>query len=184
MQVLEPAVPGTVTGDVRRLLAADRLGRRAPQLAAVVVPDVDRLAHRVADGVVGPRRELVLAAVPRPRVARPGLGDLEPERRVGDHVQPRRRGGLPGAEDRDVLAPVVGEATEPVEELQLRARRGRLAPTPSSTGPARRVGRSARDARGGSPDRRGCPGGSAARPGRRSGAACGPRAESWSPRRM
>ena len=127
VQVLEPAVAGTVTGDVGRFLAADRLGRRTPQLAGVVVPDVDRLAHRVADRVVGPRGELVLAAVPGPGVARPGLGDLEPERRVGDHVQPRRRGRLSRAEDRDVLAPAIGEAAEPVEELQLRTRRGRLA---------------------------------------------------------
>ena len=45
VQVLEPAVPGAVPGDVRRLLAADRQGRRAPQLAGVVVADVDRLAR-------------------------------------------------------------------------------------------------------------------------------------------
>ncbi len=127
VQMLEPAVPGAVTGDVGRLLAADRQRRRAPQLAGVVVADVDRLAHRVADGIVRPRRELVLAAVPRPGVAGARLGDLEPERRVGDDVQPRRRRRLSGAEDRDVLTPAVREAAEPVEELQLRARHHGLA---------------------------------------------------------
>ena len=127
VQVLEPAVSSAVVRDVRRFLTADRLGGRAPQLAAVVVADIDRLAHRVADGVVGPRGELVLAAVPRPRIARPGLGDLEPERLVGDHVQPGCWGGLSGAEDGDVLTPVACEATEPVEELQVRAWHGWLA---------------------------------------------------------
>ena len=126
MQILEPAIPGAVTRDVCRFLAADRLCRRAPQLAAVVIPDVDRLADRVADRVVGPWRELVLAAVPRPGVARPGLGDLETKRRIRDHVQPGRRSGLPRTQDRHVLAPVLGKATEPVGELQLRTWRGRL----------------------------------------------------------
>ena len=128
MQVLESAESGPVTGDVRRLLAADRLGRRTPQLAAVVVPDVDRLAHRIDDRVVRPRGELVFAAVPGPRVPRPGLGDLEPERRVGDDVEPGCRGGLSRAEDGDVLAPPIDEAAEAVEELELRAWRDRLAP--------------------------------------------------------
>ena len=50
-------------GDVRRLLATDRLDRRTPQVAALVIPDVDRLARWVADGVVRPWGELVLAAV-------------------------------------------------------------------------------------------------------------------------
>ena len=67
VEMLEPAVAGAVPGDVGRLLAPDRQGRRAPQLAGLVVADVDRLAHGVADRVVGPRRQLVLAAVRRTR---------------------------------------------------------------------------------------------------------------------
>ena len=49
VDVLEPAVARAVTGDVGRSLEPDRLGRRAPQLTALVIADVDRLAHRVAD---------------------------------------------------------------------------------------------------------------------------------------
>jgi hypothetical protein len=47
---------------------------------------------------------------------------------------------LSRTEDGDVLTPAVGKATEPVEELQLRTRRGRLAPGLPRTG--RRCGRS------------------------------------------
>ena len=52
----------------RRTGSASAVG--APDLARVVVPQVDGLAGRVADGIVGPRRQLVLAAVVRPGVAR------------------------------------------------------------------------------------------------------------------
>ena len=61
--VLEAAVAGTVSGHVGGSLGPDRQGGRTPQLAGLVVPDVDGLAHRVGYGVVRPRCELVLAAV-------------------------------------------------------------------------------------------------------------------------
>ena len=77
--MLEPAVARAVMGDVGGILAADRQRRGTPQLAAVVIPNVDRLAGRIAHWIVGPWRELVLAAVPVPGVARPGLGDHESE---------------------------------------------------------------------------------------------------------
>ena len=77
--VLEAAVAGSVPDDVRRVLPSDRAAPSGPTLAAVIVPQVDALAHRIADRVVRPRRQLVLAAVLRPGVSRPGLGDLEAE---------------------------------------------------------------------------------------------------------
>ena len=123
VEVLEAAVSGAVARDVGRVRAANRLRRRAPQLTAVVVADVERLARRIADRIVGPRRQLVLAAVPGPGVAGAGLGDLEPERRVGDDVEPRGGRRLARAEDDDVLAAVLVEPAQSVEELELRQRR-------------------------------------------------------------
>ena len=120
--VLEAAVSGTVVGDVGRSLTPDRLRRRAPEVAGVVVADVEGFACWVADGVVGPRRQLVFPAVLGPGVPTAGLGHLEPERLVGDHVEPRSWGRLTGAEDRHVLTPIITEAAEPIEELQLRRR--------------------------------------------------------------
>src|SRR6185503_8137662 len=83
-----------------------------------------RLAGRVADGIVRPRGELVLAAVERPRVARARLGHLKAEARVRHDVDPGRRRAPALLENRDVLAPMVAEAAEAVEELELGPRAG------------------------------------------------------------
>ena len=123
--VLEPAVAGTMPSHVRGVVEPDRRGRRTPELTRLVVADVDRLAHRVRDRIVGPRGELVLTAVAGPRVPGAGLRHQEAERGVGDDVQPRRRRRLARAEDRDVLAPAVGEPAQSIEELQLGPEGGR-----------------------------------------------------------
>src|SRR4029450_11100635 len=78
----------------------------------------------VADRIVRPGRELVLAAVRAPRVARARLGDLEAELRVRHHVDPWSRGPLPLTEDRDVLATARRESPQAVPELQIQSRRG------------------------------------------------------------
>jgi hypothetical protein len=121
--VLEPAVARPVVGDVRRFVAPDRQRGGAPQVAAVVVSDVDRLASGVGHGVIRPRRQLILAAVLRPGVAGSRFGDLEPKSLVGDDVEPRRRRRLGWPQDGHVFAPAVGEATQTVEELEVRSAR-------------------------------------------------------------
>ena len=81
--------------------------------------EVEGFACSIADGVVGPGRQLVLPAVLGPGVPTARLGHLEPERLVGDHVEPRGWRRLTGPEDGHVLTPIITEAAEPVEELQL-----------------------------------------------------------------
>ncbi len=130
--------------------ASSRIGRMVgPQTStAVLIPNIERLARRVADGIVRPRRELVLAAVHRPREARARLGGLETEIRVGHHVDPGSRGPLPLAQSRDVLAAVRCESPQAVEELEIQRRKGKRSrstraargadaePAPASTAPA------------------------------------------------
>ena len=75
-----------------------RLGRRnrqrgwAPDLAALLVSQVDDLARRVRDRVVAPGRQPVRLAVARPGKPGPALGDQEAETGVGDDVDPRGGG--------------------------------------------------------------------------------------------
>ena len=110
--------------------------RVGPQTqAAVLVPHVERLPGCVADGIVRPGCELVLAAVPGPGVARARLGDLEAELRVRHHVDPGSRGPLPLAQNRDVFA-----------AARVRIRRGRSRGSRSSAGGGTDVGRLARRA--------------------------------------
>ncbi len=61
--------PGAVRAAIVRVLVADGRGRRRPQFAGLLVAQVDSLAGPVADRVVAPGRERVVARVARPGVA-------------------------------------------------------------------------------------------------------------------
>ena len=110
--VFEARIALPMPDDVGRGLLADRERRRSPQISSLFVPDIDGLARRIADRIVRPGRELVLAAIDRPRVPRTRLGDLEAETRVCDYIDPRRRRPPSLAEDRHVLASVRSKAAE------------------------------------------------------------------------
>ncbi len=136
-RVLEAAVALAVPREIRRGFFADGEHGRSPDEAVVLISNVERLARRVADGIVRPRRELVLAAVHRPRVARARLRGLKPENTVGHHVDPGSGGPLARAQGRDVLTAVRRESPEAVEELEIQRGRsngfdrlGRRAVTP------------------------------------------------------
>ena len=158
----EAAVPLPVPAVVRPGVFSDGEQGWTPEPAGVLVAHVDGLARRVADGVVRPRRELVLAAVGGPCIAGARLRDLEAQARVRDHVDPRRGRPLALAERDQVLAAVVHEAAQPVVELPRRRGRRRLGQRHLVDG-----GRAARGAAAGPgarpapPARRGCPAGSA-----------------------
>ncbi|MCY1390258.1 hypothetical protein D9M71_50740 [compost metagenome] len=122
---------------------ANRLGGGAPQVVAVLVADVENLAQRVRHRVVGPRRELVLAAVLGPGVSPALGGNLEAEGRVGDHVDPRRRGGPAMFEDGQVLAALADESAQTVEELHAVGRGGRVLRRQQRRGGAKRLRRPA-----------------------------------------
>ena len=89
--VLESAVTAAVAGRVGRRRVADGRRGRAPQVTRFVVAQIEGFAASVADGIVRPRGELVLAAVDGPGVAAALGSRLEPESRIGDDVDPRRR---------------------------------------------------------------------------------------------
>ena len=83
----EPAVAEAVAdraGSRRR----HRPGGRRPEAEDVLVAQIEGLAMRVADRVVVPGREPVLAAVARPGGGGAALGGDEAEGLVGDHVGP------------------------------------------------------------------------------------------------
>ena len=67
--MLETAVTLTVSDDVSCVLLANRQRGGTPNRAAVFVANVDDFTGSVPDGIVGPLRDLVLAAVKGPGVA-------------------------------------------------------------------------------------------------------------------
>ena len=126
--VLEEAVAVAVANHVRRAILADWQRGRSPQLAGVEILDVEHFAGTIADAIVGPLRNLMLLAVDCPRVSSALDRDLESERRICDHVDPRRRRPLALAENRQVLTAVRGKSAEPVEKFDLAPRHQDLRP--------------------------------------------------------
>ena len=120
--MLEPAVSLAVPDDIGRDFVPDRQRGRSPDLAAVLVAQEYRLARGIGHGIVRPGRKLVFAAVDRPGIAAALGRDLKTETRVGDHVHPRRRRRLPGAENRHILPSIRCKSAESVEELEARRR--------------------------------------------------------------
>ena len=67
--VLEAGVAVAEARDVAGFLDADWQRRRCPQNVGLAIQQVERLADRIRYRIVGPRCQLVLAAVGSPRVA-------------------------------------------------------------------------------------------------------------------
>src|SRR5664280_511119 len=118
--MLEPAVSPAVPGHASGGAPSDRQSRRAPQVAGVQVTQIEDLAGAIADRIVGPGCDLVLATVDRPGVAAAFGRDLKTEVRIGDDIDPGSRREMARLEDGDIFAPAVGEAADAVEELERR----------------------------------------------------------------
>ena len=127
---LEPAVAAAVAHHIGRRFVADRQCRRRPQIAAVEVADIEHFAGTIADRIVRPGRELIVATVVRPGIPAALDRDLEAEGRVGDDIDPRSRRRLAGAQHGHVFPAIGREAAEAVEELQRRPGRDRRAESP------------------------------------------------------
>ena len=117
---LEGAVAEAVAGDVGARLAFRRRRQRGrrPELAGLLVAQVDRLAAGVGDRIVVPRRQPQLVRVLAPGVAAAGLRDDAAEARIGDDVGPGRRRPLARRRRDDVFAAVAAEAADAVEQPQ------------------------------------------------------------------
>ena len=114
--------PGPALAVMHHIFAgvfADRQRGWTPQFAGVIIPDVEHLARRIGHRIVRPGGEQVHLAVDGPGTPRSRFRDQTPEARIGNHVDPRGRRPLPGAEHGPIFAAVRREAPEPVEELEL-----------------------------------------------------------------
>ena len=66
-------------------------GRRAPDLARLLIAEIDDFAGTVRHRIVVPGRQAIGLAVPRPGESGAGFGDEESELGVGNDVDPRCR---------------------------------------------------------------------------------------------
>src|ERR1700679_665702 len=117
--MLETGVPVSVTRDISRAIVSFGKGSWAPYVPGFVVAQVERLAPPIPDGVIRPRRQLILAAVDRPAIAAAFSRHLEAEGRIRNDVDPRRRRGLAWADHGHVFFSALREAPKPVEELEI-----------------------------------------------------------------
>ncbi len=77
--MLEHAVALAVAHDVWCAVLANRQRRRSPEFVTIFVANVDHLTRAVADRIVRPLRDLILATVDRPGVTRAFDRNLEAE---------------------------------------------------------------------------------------------------------
>ena len=118
--MLETAIPLAVANHIAGIIDSNRQGSRAPQFVRFIVPQIKYFAGRIADRIVRPGRQLVLAAVKAPGAATAQLRDRKTEFGIGDHVDPGCRCPLALVEHDHVFASVVGKPAEPVEEFERR----------------------------------------------------------------
>ena len=125
---ISKAVPGNICAK-----APDRQRGWRPDMTAVQIMQIDRLARGVGHGVIRPGRDLVFAAVFRPDMPAAFGRDLKSKGRVGNDIDPRRRGGLAALQDGDVFAPVVRKSAGAVEKFK----RWQIGPGQHRRGPLR-----------------------------------------------
>ena len=125
LQQLTGVVPRRDTESVARLVGPaprNRCRCWRPEDSGGIVTEVDRLPHRVRDGVVEPGGEAVFATVARPGEPQPTFGGDATRGGVGHHVGPRLRRAtqfVAGTIETDhVFGAVSREATVTVAELQ------------------------------------------------------------------
>src|SRR5581483_12202119 len=106
--------------DVASRFIADWQSGGSKQCATVLIAYVDHFPRAVRHRVIRPGGELVLPTARGPGVAAAFSRHLEPERGIGDDIDPRRRGRAARVQNSDVLAAIARESAQPVEELEVR----------------------------------------------------------------
>ena len=135
--IFEAAVTLAMRRDIARAGFADRQRGGSPHFAGLIITDIKDLSRRVANGIVGPRRELVLLAVQSPGEASAFGGGGEAEGGVGDDVDPGSRGMCCALQDRHVFPAFRAKTTDSVEEFQRGPRRTRVRHGIRADGPGR-----------------------------------------------
>src|SRR5690348_5827256 len=105
----------------------------------MVVADINRLTRGVGDRIVRPGRQLIFVAVQRPSKPGAGLRHEKPEPGIRNYVDPGSRRAQTFTENGDILAPIVRETTQAIEQFELTFRQRHIpafAGTPY--GPCRR----------------------------------------------
>src|SRR6267378_3792774 len=114
--MLEDAIPLAVSDDVG-FSFPDRQGSSGPDTAGFFIAQVDNLSRRIADGIVGPRRQAVLATIHRPGISGAALCNLKTKLfLIRDNVRPGCRCPLFGTKQNHIFASTLMESAEPIEE--------------------------------------------------------------------
>ncbi len=84
----------------------------------VQVMDVKRLAGAIHDGVVAPRRQLVVARIAAPGEAATFGGDMKAESAVGNDIDPRMRRRAAARQPDHIFAATAAEPAVTVPEVE------------------------------------------------------------------
>ncbi len=117
------AVAEAMPRQIRSCSAARQRSRR-PVVAALFVTEVKRFSAGIAHRIVAPGSEAELVGILAPGVGCAALRNDGSEVWISQNIHPRSRRHLSRPGGDDVLAPIRGESSQPVEEDQIAA--GRL----------------------------------------------------------
>ena len=125
--VFEHGVAKAVANHIGRR-AARRGGRGRPELARVLVANVEGLARGVLHRIVAPGGQPELMGIFDPRVGTATFRDDRAKRGIGQHIDPRRGRGLARLQRDDIFVSVAGKAAEAIlkHELPGHDRRGQV----------------------------------------------------------
>src|SRR5579871_4838788 len=112
--MFETAVTLSVICQISAILLTDRQRGWRPQRSRFVVSHVYRFARRIADGIVRPRRELILLTVDGPGEATAVCRHLKSERWICDDIDPRRGRVLSSLENGQVFAAIVDKPAKSI----------------------------------------------------------------------
>src|ERR1700736_1120661 len=119
-RVFEPAVSLAVPRTIGRVRVADWQSRRSPQLAGLLIAQIQCFPRTIGDRVVRPGRELILATVSGPGIPAAFCGHLEAKVRIGDDVDPRGRSRLARSQEGQVFLASGGKAPKTIEKFEVR----------------------------------------------------------------
>src|SRR3984893_1527115 len=119
-RVFEPAVSLAVPRTIEGVRVPDRQSRRSPQLAGLLIAQIQCFTRSIGDRVIRPGRELILATVSGPGIPAAFCGHLEAKVRIGDDVDPRGRSRLARSQEGQVFLSAGGKAPKAIEKFEVR----------------------------------------------------------------
>jgi hypothetical protein len=118
LSVFKNGVAEAMPDDIGRRTARGQW-RRRPELAGLLITDIEGLAGGVPNEIIVPGCQSEFVGIFEPGICAAAFRDDRPKRRIGQDIHPRGRSRLAGLEGDDIFAAVGGKPAQAVGEDQV-----------------------------------------------------------------